>query len=320
MIRLKDVLVMQVFRATMRVAKSLKMAILMVALAMLSCQNEYIVVSAVTEEVAAPETELVIDSLIQPSETVQLDVLVVLDTSGSMSDNYEQVSRGVEILRGDIELITFDYQIAFINTSLKEPYFSGPYDIYSSAIDFLLAPWLLAGDSMEQAFWATYEFTTLTDEGLSYFREDSDKLIIFISDEDEQSVFTADVFHHWLQDQFVDVQHDTVSIVKLETSDCETGWSASIGEKYTELSAYYGKTPTDICSDWELALADSTFLTGPRDYIELSQVPVEESITVYVNHVITEEWYYLPSTNIVYLDFVPVEGSLVEVGYVVYSE
>ena len=320
MIRLKDVLVMQVFRATIRVAKSLRMAILMVAVAMLSCQNEHILTTAVVEEVAAPNTNVVVDSLIQPSETVQLDVLVVLDTSGSMSDNYEQVSRGVEILRGDIEAITFDYQIAFINSSLREPYFSGPYDIYASAIDFLLAPWLLAADSVEQAFWATYEFATVTPEGLSYFRENSDKLIIFISDEDEQSVFTADIFHHWLQDEYANVQHDTVSIVQLETSDCETGWSASIGEKYEELSAYYGKTATDICSDWELALADSTFLTGPRDYIELSQVPIEDSITVYVDRVITEDWYYLPSTNIVYLDFIPVEGSLVEVGYVVYSE
>ena len=155
---------------------------------------------------------------------------------------------------------------------------------------------------------------------MSYFRENSDKLIIFISDEDEQSVFTADIFHHWLQDEYINVQHDTVSIVQLETSDCETGWSASIGKKYEELSAYYGKTATDICSDWELALADSTFLTGPRDYIELSQVPIEDSITVYVDRVITEDWYYLPSTNIVYLDFIPMEGSLVEVGYVVYSE
>ena len=177
----------------------------------------------------------------------------------------------------------------------------------------------MANDSVEHAFWSTYEFTTTTTEGLSFFREDSDKLIIFISDEDEQSIFTADTFHYWLQDEYVAVQHDTVSIVKTETSDCESGWSASIGEKYVELSAYYGKMPTDICSDWELALADSTFLTGPRDYIELSQTPVEDSISVYVDHVITEEWYYLPNTNIVYLDFIPVEGSLVEVGYVVYG-
>jgi len=316
--RLKDVLAADILRVTATITKSLKAAFLICGIVLLGCQNEFIVATTAVEEVMP--TDVVVDSLVQPSETVQLDVLVVLDTSGSMSDNYEQVSRGVEILRGDIESITFDYQIAFINTSLKEPYFSGPYDIYSSAIDFLLAPWLLANDNLEHAFWSTYEFTTTTTEGLSFFREDSDKLIIFISDEDEQSIFTADTFHYWLQDEYVAVQHDTVSIVKIETSDCESGWTASIGEKYAELSAYYGKTSTDICSDWELALADSTFLTGPKDYIELSEIPVETSLTVYVDHVITEEWYYLPSTNIVYLDFIPMEGSLVEVGYVVYSE
>jgi hypothetical protein len=300
--------------------KTLKAAFLIFAAVLLSCQNEYIVSTAVIEEVASPETNVIVDSLIQPSETIQLDVLVVLDTSGSMSDNYDQVSRGVEILRGDIELITFDYQIGFINSSLKEPYFSGPYDVYSSAIDFLLAPWMLGNDNAETAFYAAYEFTTLTEEGDTFFRDSADKLIILISDEDEQSVFTASTFHYWLQDEFIDVQHDTVSIVKLETSDCENSHVASIGEKYVELSAYYGKMATDICSDWELALADSTFLTGPKDYIELSQTPIEDSISVYVDHVITEDWYYLPSTNIVYLDFIPMEGSLVEVGYVVYAD
>jgi len=89
-----------------------------------------------------------------------------------------------------------------------------------------------------------------------------------------------------------------------------------VGEKYIDLSAYYGKTATDICSDWELALADSTFLVGPVDYINLSQIPVEDTIAVYVDKVITEEWYYLSTTNTVYLDFIPTEGSLIEVGYV----
>ena len=146
------------------------------------------------------------------------------------------------------------------------------------------------------------------------------KLLIFISDEDEQSVFTADVFIYWLKDEFKEVQHDIVSIVNIGTGDCESDWDAYVGEKYMELSVYYGKTATDICSDWELALADSTFLVGPLDYINLSQIPVEATIVVYIEKVITEDWYYLSSTNTVYLDFAPVGGSLIEVGYVAATE
>ena len=67
-------------------------------------------ISTVVEEVEEIlPTDVIIQSLVQPAETEQLDVLVILDTSCSMNDNYEQVSRGIELLKGDIDTITFDY-------------------------------------------------------------------------------------------------------------------------------------------------------------------------------------------------------------------
>jgi hypothetical protein len=48
----------------------------------------------------------------------------------------------------------------------------------------------------------------------------------------------------------------------------------------------------------------------------LSEIPIEDTLVVYIDKVITEEWYYLSTTNTVYLDFIPTEGSLIEVGYV----
>ena len=85
-------------------------------LLLLSCSTDYTVTTKTTETVIVdpPPTEVVVDSLIQPSSPEAIDVLMVLDTSCSMNDNYEQVSRGVEILRGDIEDITYDYKIGFI--------------------------------------------------------------------------------------------------------------------------------------------------------------------------------------------------------------
>ena len=295
----------------MIIKKLLKYAILFLA----ACTTDYGINTEIIELVD-PSQPVVVDSLMQSGLPTSIDVLIVLDTSGSMSNNYEQVSRGVEILRGDIEGITYDYKIAFINSSLTDIYFSGPYDVYSSAIDFLLAPWVLSGDREEVAFAATYDFAINTIEGQDFFREYADKLIIFVSDEDEQSVLSDSVFHYWLKDEFKTVQHDIVAIVNTGAGDCETSWNTNIGEKYIDLSAYYGKTGTDICSDWELALADSTFLVGPVDYINLSQIPVEDTIAVYVDKVVNDEWYYLSTTNTVYLDFVPTEGSLIEVGYV----
>ena len=282
------------------------------------CGADYSVITKTIDIEEIQPTEVVVDSFIQPSKPEQIDVLVLLDTSCSMNDNYSQVSTGVELLRNDLNSVTDDYNIAFINTSLREPYFVGPFDKTTSIIDFILAPWTLGGDSTEAGFSALYDFTRTTPEGGLFFRETADKLFIFVSDEEEQSMLPVDIFEDWLRTEFNGVQRDVVAIVTVPDNECEsTDYSATIGQRYIDLARYYGKTGIDICSDWELWLSDSTFLSGPVKQIQLSQTPIEDSIKVYLNKIEIQEWYYLSDTNTVYLEFTPREGDLVEIGYVV---
>jgi len=105
--------------------------------------------------------------------------------------------------------------------------------------------------------------------------------------------------------------------VQVEDGECASTWQYDVGQKFIDLVAYYGKVGIDICSDWEAWLADSTFLVGEINYINLTQTPLPDSLVVYRNGLETELWYYLPSTNTIYLDFVPDPGELIEVGYVV---
>tara|TARA_R110002020_G_scaffold44161_6_gene127606 strand:+ start:11213 stop:12130 length:918 start_codon:yes stop_codon:yes gene_type:complete len=302
--------------------KKIKLALLTIVV-LCGCTSDIGVTTQVVEEITPPTT-VVVDSLIQPSPPEKLDIIVVLDTSGSMSDNYTQLSAGIELLRQDIETITLDYRFAFINSSLYSSastvYYAGHYDIASTSIDFLLAPYLLAPETYEIGFMGLYNFVNNAPEAFTFFREDADKLIIFVSDEEEQSIIPVPVMREFLTDRFAAVQHDVVAIITTEQSDCETSSMASIGHKYIDLLAYYGKMGTDICSDWELWLANSSFLVGDIQHINLSQTPVEESIVVYADKIVTEQWYYLPETNTVYLDFIPRQGSLIEVGYVAITE
>ena len=74
----------------------------------LGCQADY---SVVEKNIL----EAVSDSFVQANTRwVQLDILVVLDTSGSMSDNFETVGEGMQSLKSDIELLTDDYRFGFI--------------------------------------------------------------------------------------------------------------------------------------------------------------------------------------------------------------
>ena len=77
-----------------------------------------------------------------------------------MSDNYENVSLGLDLLRGDIEVLTYDYQMALINSSLNEPYFAGIIYPDTSSMEIFLAPYSLGVDRFEVAFTSLYQNTT----------------------------------------------------------------------------------------------------------------------------------------------------------------
>ena len=65
--------------------KKLKLLLVAALLGTLSCAPDYGMQYEVVEEIQP--TEVVVDSFIQPSPPTKLDVLIVLDTSGSMNDN-----------------------------------------------------------------------------------------------------------------------------------------------------------------------------------------------------------------------------------------
>ena len=262
------------------------------------------------------ETRVVIDSFVQVNQVEKIDVLVALDTSCSMSDNFINVSSGMELLRADIESLTLDYKFGYITADSTRLGFVGPYDYSSSPIDMMLAPGLLPQTMYEEGFAATYTFLS-TESGAEFSRSDADFLLFLVSDEDEQSSITAQIFHDWLQALFVDVKHDTVSITTLYESESDCGFSWDYGWKYEELAGLYNKSALDICDeDWSLWLSESSFITRRENSIELTESdPVVQSIVVYIERVPTWDWEYIKETNTVQLGFTPDYGELVEVGY-----
>ena len=278
----------------------------------ITCGGQDISVITSVEEVIIPE-KVVVEYIIQPMRPESLDVLAIVDTSCSMADNFDELGSGLEILKDDIRLLTDDFTISFINSSLVGRYYSGPYDDSSDAIDLLLAPYALTGDNTEVAFQSLYQFVDMPEAAYA-LRHDADKLFIFISDEEEQSQIPVGMFRDWLLSYNEDVQHDIVTISITENSTC--GHVANdIGTRYNELSNFYGKNYIDICSDWSTALADSSFILNLKNYLNLKYIPVEESLTVSVDGKETNLWYYLSSTNTVYFDFNLTEGSIVTIGY-----
>lgn len=266
------------------------------------------------------ETRVVVDSYIQPDQLEALDVLVVLDTSGSMSDNYNDVADGMDILRSDIESLTLDYQFGYITMDPLNLNYIGPYNSSSSAIDMLMAPNLLPMTMPEEGFAATYNFFSGM-EPYDFRRPEADFLLFLISDEDEQSAITADLFYDWMHDEFRDVNHDVVSVANPDDGSGDS-WTDEVGYKYIELSDLYGKNIVSLQeADWSVWLSDSTYLTQQKDYIFLSESePILDTIIVYIEQAPTHDWEYISSSNMVKLGFTPGHSSLIEIGYQVYKE
>ncbi len=265
------------------------------------------------------KVRVVVDSFVQAKQLEELDVLVALDTSGSMRDNYEDVAGGMDMLRTDIESLTLDYKFGYITMDPTSLSYVGPYDSSSTAIDMLMAPSLLDSTFYEEGFSATYSFLG-TEEGLDFRRPEADFLLFLISDEDEQSGISAELFRDWLHDEFKDVNHDVVVVANPD--DENGGWANEVGYKYIELSSLYGKDIIDIKEeDWSVWLSDSSYLTQLKDFIALSEAdPILESIVVYVDQEPIYNWSYVEESNGIHLGSVPDYGAVIEVGYNVYVD
>ena len=278
---------------------------------LIGCQGDY---SVIEKNIL----EAVSDSFVQASKTGSLDILVVLDTSGSMSDNFETVGAGMQTLKSDIELLTDDYRFAFITGDPERLGLQGPFDRSSTDIDLLMAPSLMPYASKEESFAATYVFAQEQDDHL-FFRDDADLLVFFISDEEEQSHIGTQMFYDWLHEFKSNARVDSVSIVNLEDSDCDVGWGNTIGYKYMELSSLFHKSALDICDkEWSSWVSESSFLTMLKDYVVLTRQPEEGSIKVYVDgDELNHGWTYSEKHNVVYLDEMPDYGSYVVATYLV---
>ena len=276
---------------------------------LLGCQGDY---SVVEKNIL----EAVSDSFVQASKTGSLDILVVLDTSGSMSDNFETVGEGMQTLKSDIESLTDDYRFAFITGDPERLGLQGPYDRNSTSIDLLMAPSLLPYASKEESFAAAYMFAQ-DQEGHLFFRSDADLLMFFVSDEEEQSHVSAQMFYDWLHEFKSNARVDSVSIVNLEESECDVGYGNTVGYKYMELSSLFNKSALDICNkEWSTWVSESSFLTMLKDYVTLTREPDVDSIKVYVDgEEIKHGWFYHEGSNTVYLDTMPDYGSYVVATY-----
>jgi hypothetical protein len=272
-------------------------------------------------EVPVNEGVIWIDSFTQHMSIDGIDILWVVDRSGSMNRFNAELLAGVEAML--LALPVSDWRLVMISadptravTSTEFPLVPGD-DIDDAAAmlaTLTSAPW-------EEGFNSVYQYINHNPYSATWMRPDAGLLVVFVSDEEEQSDAeypAASDFISW----YGSLRMGSVfmaSIVNQEGATSLCDWPPSpidVGDRYMEATNLLGGVIVDICdTDWSPGVTDATHSVEPVEYVELTHKAEPDSIRVFINGALNHDWLYQESDNTVYFTTIPTAGQLVEIGY-----
>ena len=260
-----------------------------------------------------------VDHFTQPGNFNGVDILWVIDPSGSMANDRPRVIAGI----GDMIAVlpASDWRLAIISTDPNRAGATQQFPLIpgDGATEAEAQMNLTVTGFKEQGFDAVVAYMA---NGYSptWMREDAALLVVFVSDEKEQSNSnfpSSSNFVTWItgQREYVFVS----SIVQLgqEDTQCQPASPLNQGDRYMEAADAFSGQKIDICSeDWSQGVADAGTQITQYDYWELTHAPLYENrIYVFIDGIPNYDWYYVASENRVYFNTMPDEQSLVEIAY-----
>ena len=279
-------------------------------------------------EVPGEGGDVWVDSFEQPFTMDGIDIVWLIDKSGSMNVHSASVVAGIEQMM--LALPPAGWRLGITSTAWQNaqntqefPLVPGDsvqdaWDAYNNTGNFAL----------EAGFDALYAYLVENSYNQSWLRPDAGLLVVFVSDEEEQSSrdFTSTSsglhdFINWYGSQRPSVF--LASIVNLPSSEsiCDGNIHlSSVGQRYIDATNAFGGVIVDICEeDWSMGVQAATAQTEPHEAWPLTHHPIEETLIVFVDTVEMAEtdWVYDATNNEVEFIVVPPEGSLVEIGYVI---
>lgn len=265
------------------------------------------------------------DTFTQEAGHVVTDLLWVIDSSGTMSEEQLALQNSLPGLIDRLLKEDLDFHLGVISTDAGDAedagVLKGDIPILTRETPDLRTTFAqnadvgIGGDRDEAGFAATSLALSLTDPGLpnyGFLRPDAELAVMFVSDEDDQSDSTVGGFIQSLQTlkglKRVSL-HALVGDVPMGCSS-STG-AADAGSRYYQAVDATSGTSASICGSlgpWLDDLVQS--LAHVQDTFPLSRVPDPSTIEVRVDGVLLHErdvdgWTYLPDLNAVRIQGTP---------------
>ncbi len=280
-------------------------------------------------EVPGEGGDVWIDSFEQPFTMDGIDIVWFIDKSGSMHQHAGAVVAGIEQMM--LSLPPAGWRLGITTTSWTDTNGTQQFPLVPG--DTVQDAWDAYNNTgnghYEAGFDALYAYLIENTYNQSWLRPDAGLLVVFVSDEDEQSTrdFTSTAsglqdFINWYGNQRNSVFLASVVNIHETQNDCSWGVPALyVGDRYMDATNAFGGVVVDICSqDWAPGVQAATAQVTPHEEWELTFAPIVDTLIVFVDTVEFTDWTYNPTTNSVEFTTIPPEGSLVEIGYVIDHE
>jgi hypothetical protein len=278
---------------------------------------------------------LATDSFVQ--EAAPVDVLWVIDNSGSMAQEQARVSAAINAFFSWFTTLNLDYHMGVITTDVVNPIYSGNLVGGPAYIDAAtpnaateLAEAIAVGteDMGDESGLAAMELALSeplrSGANLGFLRPGARLVVAFLSDEPEFSANDAAYYVSFLETLKADRSEILVSaIVGDYGAGCsnvcdEQPQDAQPGDKYLDVVASFGGVAGSICTCDLAPILDEIGMESTR-YVRsfvLSDVPTDATqIVVYLDGVEVSGWTWESASNEIVFDTPPLNGSEVVVRY-----
>lgn len=270
--------------------------------------------------------------------TPEVDVLWMIDNSGSMAEEQARVIASISSFFAYFETLGLDYHMGVVTTDIVTPTMAGQLQGSPAYItpttpngEVELAEAINVGteDMGDESGLAALKLA-LTDPVLSttntgFLRDEAQLVIVFLTDEPEQSGVPSSDYIAWLSTLKADPSYINVSsIVGDYDVGCKTTCdgapsTAQPGNAYVDVAAAFPGVFGSICAcDLSTVLADvgldGTLFTR---IFRLTSTPADPaSIAIEVDGVpLTSGWAYDATLNAVVFDLPPPSDILIDIQY-----
>ena len=261
-----------------------------------------------------------------------LDMLWVIDNSGSMRVFQQHLANNIGAFMTAFVQTGADYHMAVITTD--DYNFSTIIDSYTPNAQAELASLVIQGtmgSAHETGLEEAYQSLDIgpAAPGGSFFREDAKLVVIFVSDEQDWGTTSINQYTSFYDNLKPAGDFIPYGVIGDPPSGCTYTMpngnprNAQFGAGYWDLIDYYGGKWYSICAqDWGVQLQDlAGEVTGRKTFGLEEPDPIETTIEVKVNGQVTIEWIYDANINAVVFNdgHVPEEGQTVSIDYAVWG-